>query len=157
MNLDGDIIASEFGGKPSDETQLHIEIYLKDSFANCILHIHSVSGTALSMRTPYASSFSFCGYEMQKAIHGCTTHEQKVEIPILENSQDMSLIVRDLQGRWNEVSSVRAFYLRGHGLYTWDDNLELARRSLEGIEFLFEVEVLRQNLQHLNHSGGAFR
>jgi methylthioribulose-1-phosphate dehydratase len=143
MELDGQVLASEIGGKPSDETELHLEIYLRDSLASCILHVHSVSGTALSMRIPYSSCFSFCGYEMQKAIYGCSSHEKRVEIPILENSQEIPLVVKALRERWNEAAGVKAFYLRGHGLYTWGDSLELARRSLEAVEFLFEVEMLR--------------
>ena len=141
MNLEGQVLASDVEGKASDETGLHIEIYLKDSLAKCILHVHSVSGTALSMTTPSSSCFSFCGYEMQKAIYGCSSHAQRVEIPIFENSQDIPLIVQALRERWDEASSVQAFYLRGHGLYTWGDGLESARRSLEGLEFLFDVSA----------------
>ena len=139
VDLNGQVLSCENGMKPSDETGLHIEIYRKDSLVNWILHVHSVAGTALSMVRPYSSSFSFCGFEMQKAIFGCLSHESRVDIPILENSQDIPSIVEAMRERWIAIAAVKAFYLRGHGLYTWAENLDLARRSLEAIEFLLEV------------------
>jgi methylthioribulose-1-phosphate dehydratase len=126
---------------PSDETGLHCEIYRQDPEVGCVLHVHSIVGTALSMQEPLAKEFEFRGFEMQKAIANCRSHVEVVRIPILENSQDMDEIIEVMQQRVSELNQVKAFYLRGHGLYTWAYNLAQARKSLEAIEFLLNVKA----------------
>jgi methylthioribulose-1-phosphate dehydratase len=34
--------------------------------------------------------------------------------------------------------------MRGHGLYTWGKSLFAAKRHLEALEFMFEVEARRR-------------
>ncbi len=52
-----------------------------------MLHGHSVAGTVLSMS---AGSLRMEGYEVQKAFEGQTTHEAALDLPIVDNDQDIA-------------------------------------------------------------------
>ncbi|MFQ9623914.1 MAG: class II aldolase/adducin family protein, partial [Enterobacteriaceae bacterium] len=39
------------------------------------------------------------------------------------------------------------FLLRGHGLTCWGKDINEARRQLEGLEFLFECELMRRRYE----------
>jgi methylthioribulose-1-phosphate dehydratase len=79
------------------------------------------------------------GYEMLKGLAGVRTHEHQEWLPILENSQDMSYLADQLSEILANHPKIHGFLLRGHGLYTWGQSIEEARRHVEILEFLFEV------------------
>ena len=78
---------------------------------------------------------------MQKALTGVTTHETSVLLPIINNSQDMNHLSTILKQRWQQEKFDCGFILRGHGLYVWGNNLQEAKRHLEGIEFLLNCKL----------------
>jgi methylthioribulose-1-phosphate dehydratase len=88
-------------------------------------------------------ALEIAGYEMLKGLSGVTTHDARISIPILDNSQDMPAMARNVALRFSQGAPGHAFLVRGHGLYTWGRDLDEARRHVEILEFLFEVLVTR--------------
>jgi methylthioribulose-1-phosphate dehydratase len=88
---------------------------------------------------------SFSGLEMLKGL-GFKTHDVKVIIPVIENSQDMRYLASMLPSYINE--DVPGFVLRGHGLYAWGKTPHEAKRHVEIFEFLFEYRVKEIGLRN---------
>jgi methylthioribulose-1-phosphate dehydratase len=122
--------------KPSAETQLHTTIYAHDQSAQVILHTHSVNSTVLSRLTE-GDWLTLNGFEMQKALTGNTSHEDNLQVAIVDNDQDMARLASAIKNRWAEHPLSWGFLVRGHGLYSWGDSPAQARQHLEGLEFLF--------------------
>jgi methylthioribulose-1-phosphate dehydratase len=132
----------EASPRPSAETPLHAALALKPDIG-AILHTHSVSATVLSDVHFASGAIEISGYEMLKGLSGVTTHDRRVAIPILDNSQDMPALAETVAKRFDESGLGHAFLVRGHGLYTWGRDLDEARRHVEILEFLFEVLIGR--------------
>jgi len=79
------------------------------------------------------------GYEMLKGLEGISTHAHREWVPILENSQDMSVLAARVGVTLRKHEAAHAFLIRQHGLYSWGENLAQAKRHVEIIEFLLEV------------------
>jgi len=60
-------------------------------------------------------------------------------VPIVENSQDIPTMAREVEAMLAERPDAHAFLIRRHGLYTWGSDLSEAVRHVEILEFLFEV------------------
>jgi methylthioribulose-1-phosphate dehydratase len=123
--------------KPSAETLLHSAIY-KLTEAKAIYHVHTTNGTLLSMSNTEQSFIQFSNLEMLKGL-GFKTHDVTVNIPIIENSQDMEYIASIAHDYIDE--SMPGLILRGHGIYGWGKTPEEAKRHIEIFEFLFEYRV----------------
>ena len=131
-------IVSDHGGKPSDESLLHIRI-VKERGAGAVLHTHSVWNNILSDLHASAGGVTIEGYEMLKGLQGVKTHEHSEWLPIIDNSQDMPALA-DVVGRMlNEHKAAHGFLLLRHGLYSWGDTLAQAKRHVEILEFLLET------------------
>ena len=139
-----DLMICDMRGHPLDEslhssaeTALHACLYRHDDRIAAVLHTHSVASTVMSRRA--ANAVRIGGFEMQKALRGVGSHEDPIEIPVLENSQDMQelseSLLRQLQGA---DFPMPAFLIRGHGLYAWGHSLAEAQRHIEGVEFLLQ-------------------
>lgn len=137
-----DLMICDLDGKPADarlkpsaETPLHACLYKLDESIGSVLHTHSVSSTVMSRARE--SDLILSGYEMQKAIAGVHSHEERLIIAVLENSQDMSRLIEAVRQRF-ALGHLKAcgFLVRGHGLYAWGADLAEARRHIEGLEFL---------------------
>ena len=132
--------------KPSAETLLHTTLYSLDPDIGAVLHVHTLSDTVLSIHFSEYDALTFQGYEMQKALQGIIDHDSQVNLPILDNSQNMNLLSEALKQRWEPEVFYYGFLVRGHGLYAWGKNLVEAKRHLEGIEFLLHCELHRMLL-----------
>lgn len=132
--------------RPSAETALHACLYALDDGIGAVLHTHSVTSTVVSRHAP--GDLVVQGYEMQKAIAGVTTHEDKLVLPVLENSQDMSVLAAAVRQRY-ALGQLRAsgFLVRGHGLYGWGADVAAAKRHVEGLEFLLSCLLEERKLQ----------
>ncbi len=121
--------------RPSAETALHVAVYALDDAAGAVLHTHSVTSTVVSRAA--TRDLVIEGFEMQKSIEGVASHEERIVLPLLENGQDMARLASVVRERY-ALGHLRAhgFLVRGHGLYAWGDDLDSARRHLEGLEFL---------------------
>jgi methylthioribulose-1-phosphate dehydratase len=130
-------------GKPSAETALHLVLYRARPAAGAILHVHTVWNTLISARYAADGSVPIEGYELLKGLAGVTTHEYIERVPILENSQDYSELSAQLAHALDKYPAAHGVLLSRHGLYTWGESVAEARRHLEALEFLFEVEMRR--------------
>lgn len=137
VEVDGDARLVSGHGRPSAEAHLHVAV-VKTRGAGAVLHTHSVWSTLLTGATE-AGEISIHGYEMLKGLADVNTHEHEERVPILENSQDMSKLARDVEAILTGRPDAHAFLLRRHGLYTWGRDLPEAMRHVEILEFLFEV------------------
>ncbi|HEX5083922.1 MAG TPA: methylthioribulose 1-phosphate dehydratase [Blastocatellia bacterium] len=133
---DGAVIAGE--GRPSDETKLHLAI-IRHRRAMAVLHTHSVWSASLSALLVNESGIEISGFEMLKGLAGVRTHEHREWLPILDNSQNMDELARELKEILQQRPNAHGFLLRGHGLYTWGKSVDEARRHVEIFEFLLEV------------------
>ena len=121
--------------QPSAETLLHSAIY-KHTDAKAVFHVHTTNNTLISMKSK--ENISFSGLEMLKGL-GFKTHDVKVTIPVIENSQDMKYIAKIAPSYINK--EVPGVLLKGHGLYAWGKSIEEAKRHVEIFEFLFEYSM----------------
>lgn len=127
-------------GKSSAETLLHCLIYELETAAECVLHTHSVWGNVLSDHFFQLGHIEFPAYEMKKGLPGVQSHDETVRIGIVENSQDIPALAADVR-RQRECRSLafrHGFLIRRHGLYTWGETVDDARRHVETLEFLME-------------------
>lgn len=141
-----DIMVVDLEGKPQDEkkpsaeTLLHTSLYAWDESINAVLHTHSSNSTLISLITD-KSSWHLEGYELQKAFQGVDTHETVVEIPIFENTQDIASLAEEVINYLQRGIPCWAYLIRGHGVYTWGEDMATALRHLEAIEYLMQCEL----------------
>ena len=141
IDPEGHAIAGK--GKPSAETGLHTVIYRERPGAHAILHVHTIWNTLLSGRFLEKGYVPIEGYELLKGLSSVTTHEHAEQVPITKNSQDYALISTNLAKALHGFPLAHGVLLSQHGLYTWGESVAEARRHLEALEFLFEVEGRR--------------
>ena len=138
VQVDGDGKVVAGAGRPSDETKLHLTI-VRQRPAMAVLHTHSVWSTTLSALMINDSEIAISGYEMLKGLAGVHTHKHQESLAILDNSQNMDELARELEELLHWRPDAHGFLLRGHGLYTWGGSVDEARRHVEILEFLLEV------------------
>lgn len=126
-------------GIPSSETLLHLTA-VDIMSAGAVFHTHSVWATILSDTYPETGWIELTGYEMLKALKDVSTHEHRERIPIFENSQDMKMLSKEVRKTMLENRGIHSFLLRGHGLYSWGENISEARKTVEALEFLLEAK-----------------
>ena len=122
---------------PSAETPIHTSIYKFFPETKIILHSHALYPVLLSsIKKNY---FEFEGTELQKGFDGVDSHLSTVKIPIFENSQDMSFFEKELFARKSELIH-SCLVISKHGTYAWGKNLFEAKRHLETLDYLCQVE-----------------
>jgi methylthioribulose-1-phosphate dehydratase len=141
IDRDGQVLAGH--RKPSAETRLHAVIYGDRPEAGAILHVHTIWNTLLSGRFAAAGHVAIEGYELLKGLAGITTHAHRERVPILANSQDYDDMAQGLKAVLAAYPATHGVLLSRHGLYTWGSSVAEARRHLEALEFLFEIEGRR--------------
>jgi len=141
IDLEGRALAGR--GRSSAETGLHTVLYCERPAAHAILHVHSIWNTLLSGRFAAQGYLAIEGYELLKALSGVTTHAHLEQVPILENSQNYDSLSASLAATLKAHPHAHGVLLSRHGLYTWGQSVAEARRHLEALEFLFEVEGRR--------------
>lgn len=141
VNNQGEVVAPH-GQRSSAETLIHTAVYQQNPEIRSVLHTHSPQGTRLSLRFHSEGEIQFAGYEMQKGLHGQTTHANEISLPVLSNSQDMVTFSREVAALLKEKPDLYGFLMAGHGLYTWGRSLTEAKRHIETLEFLFACKTL---------------
>lgn len=131
-------VFNQEGGKPSDESPLHVAI-VKTRGAGAVIHTHSVWVTVLSDVYFEQGGVAIEGYEMLKGLRGVATHQHREWVPIVDNSQDLHSLAESVNKVLISYPETHAFLLRRHGLYTWGRDLKEAKRHVEILEFLFEA------------------
>jgi methylthioribulose-1-phosphate dehydratase len=130
--------------KPSAETLLHTQLYKRDADIGAVLHTHSIIATVLTMELSNVDTLVLRGYELLKAFTGVKTHNTELHIPIFDNTQDMVELSQRVEKRMQRDGTGVAYLIRGHGLYTWAEDLSSCMRHLEALEFLLECEWRRK-------------
>ncbi|TMP34829.1 methylthioribulose 1-phosphate dehydratase [Pseudoalteromonas rubra] len=133
-------------GHPSAETELHLALYALSPRTHCILHTHSVAATVLSRLTA-DHSLDITGYEMQKALHGYTSHLETLAIPVFDNDQDIPALAGRVTEYHAHTPIQHGVLIRGHGLYAMGADITETRRHIEALEFLFNCELTRRQLE----------
>jgi methylthioribulose-1-phosphate dehydratase len=141
VDAQGTVVAGR--GRPSDETRIHLAVVQKTG-AGAVLHTHSVWNTLLSRSDLASGGVAIEGYEMLKGLSGIRTHEHREWVPVVANTQDYDVLSREIAGALSLNPAAHGVLLSGHGLYTWGEDLAEARRHVEILEFLFEVEGRRR-------------
>ncbi len=156
VNDKGEVIEGE--GRASAETLLHLAIVAARQ-AGAVLHTHSQAATLLSRLAEFRGEplpaqgwqLQIKGLEMLKGLQGIRSHEQQISIPVLPNDQDL--------GRLSQLalSSLAdapfGILISGHGLYAWGDDLAMAKRHLEILEFLLEQHWRELQLRSIHNAG----
>ncbi len=141
VNAEGKPVAG--AGKPSAETALHLVLYRERPDARAILHVHTVWNTLISGHYEGEPYVPIEGYEILKGLSGVATHAYLERVPLLENTQDYPVLSGQLAAALAQHPHAHGVLLSRHGLYTWGQSVAEARRHLEALEFLFEVEMRR--------------
>jgi methylthioribulose-1-phosphate dehydratase len=139
LQIDGAGNVVEGSGRSSAETLLHLAV-VRLRGAGAVLHTHSVWSNILSHAHATDGGFSIEGYEMLKGLEGVFTHEHREWLPIIDNSQDMTTLAIAVEKVLTQHPAAHGFLLHRHGLYTWGRDIAEARRHIEILEFLLEVE-----------------
>ncbi|MBU2019161.1 MAG: methylthioribulose 1-phosphate dehydratase [Bacteroidetes bacterium] len=122
--------------KPSAETGIHCQIYKLFPSTTCILHSHSVYPVLWSLEH---KELVFEGFEIQKGFEGVMSHQEKVVIPVVENSQDMAFFENWMKENGEKIN-FHCFVIKGHGTYAWGKNFFEAKRHLETLDYLCELK-----------------
>jgi len=134
-DMDGNAIDETLSA--SAETLLHTYLYARDQDVGAVLHTHSVAATVASNLA--SRTLDVSGYEMQKAFRGIVTHEARLTIPVFDNAQDMSEIIKRIEAvAVHDAQSAPGFLIRGHGLYAFGRSIAEAQQHIEGLEFLLQ-------------------
>lgn len=141
VDLDGKALNK---GKSSAETLLHCQLYRHGAETGAVLHTHSPASTVLSRAH---DTIRLEGYELLKIFEGIQTHEAAVEVPVLENDQDIARLSRVVDAHMRSGQGAHAYLIRGHGLYAWGRTVAEARHRVEALEFLFECELSERLLR----------
>jgi methylthioribulose-1-phosphate dehydratase len=131
----------EGAGEPSAETPVHLAI-VRARDAGAVVHTHSKAATILSLEI--SAGLALEGYELLKALSGVRTHEHREWLPSTPNRQDWDAAQGSIEALLGENPECHGFLIRGHGLYTWGEDLAEAFRHSEALEFLLECALLRR-------------
>jgi len=146
IDIDGNSLD---GKKPSAETLLHTQIYQQRSNIGVVLHPHSVNSTVLShVMKSDEQTLVLQNYELLKAFPGIDSHECRVEVPVLDNDQNIQRLAANLTPYFQSNPMMIGYLIRGHGFYTWGETMDDALRHVEAFEFLFECELQLRRLGH---------
>lgn len=130
--------------RPSAETGLHCGAYRRFPGVRAVVHGHSIANTVLSRRAGEAIPLE--AYELLKVFPGLPTHAARVEVPVVDNDQDIGRLQRAVEARWDGMASrggdiPPGYVIRGHGAYVWAPGMEAALARLEGLEFMLACEL----------------
>ena len=145
LNEKGQVLGDGVEGVlPSSEAALRL-LAASRREAGAVLHTHSIPANVLTDREA-ESSLIFEGFEMQKALPGISSHEDQLEVPIFENSQDIDTLASEIHTHFTSRPDLPpAFLIRRHGLYAWGKDVEQAEIHIECLEFLMAVRVASLN------------
>jgi methylthioribulose-1-phosphate dehydratase len=139
VDLDGRPVGTD--ARPSAETALHTQVYRRFPSAGAVLHTHSRTQSVASRLFAGRGCVRFEGWELQKAIAGFESHESVLELPVFANTQDMAVLVREVDAWLDAGRPLHGYLIDGHGIYAWGRDMPEARRHLESFEFLLGCEL----------------
>lgn len=126
--------------RASAETPLHTAIYRIDTKACAVIHAHPANSVAMIQQ-----SETFTGNEIIKAF-GLPSHQDKIKIPCVPNTQDMDSLSASLEDFADLTSKV--FVLQNHGIYAWGSSPGEALNRIEALEFLCQIKAIHDRNAH---------
>jgi len=147
LNIEGELIGSGPGKRPSAETSIHQAIYATQPDAQAALHVHSVASTELGLVHGTDKALRLSELEMLKG-WGFWEPGARAELPIFANHPDVPLIAKEL-AEWlrspikEDAHKAPAMLIAGHGMTAWGCNLDEAHRHVEITEFMCRVSLER--------------
>jgi len=144
VDFDGQPVATAL--RPSAETLLHTRLYRRFAEVGCVLHTHSPVQTIASRLYAAQGHVRLQGYELLKALHGNTTHDTALDLPVFPNTQDMTVLAAQVDALLDK-QPMWGYLIDGHGLYAWGRDMAEARRHLEAFEFLLHCELELRKLR----------
>ena len=135
LNADG---SPQDNLRPSAEAALHLQLYARDNNINAVFHTHSVGAVIASQSV--SDVLRFQNLEILKAFEGIETHAVAIDVPIFENSQDITKLADKVERHMSRNEQGVAYLIAGHGLYTWGGDIDDAMRHLETLEYLFDYD-----------------
>lgn len=127
-------------GKPSGETDFHLQIYKNSEEINSVIHTHSVYSSLVSMW----DKLNFIDNEIMKAFDGVKDPSKPISIPMFPNIQQKEQVLSMIDDYFNSsMEKVYGYLLKGHGLFAFASSLEKAQIYVETFEFLFKYEYLK--------------
>ncbi|MFL6591170.1 MAG: methylthioribulose 1-phosphate dehydratase [Luteimonas sp.] len=138
VDVDGQAVGDT--RRPSAETLLHTQLYRRFAEVGCVLHTHSRVQTVASRLYSGSGHVPLEGYELLKAFAGNDTHETRIDVPVLSNTQDMRTLAAQVDALLDR-QCMWGYLIDGHGLYTWGRDMAEARRHLDAFEFLLDCEL----------------
>ena len=138
VDMDGQPVGD--ARRPSAETLLHTQLYRRFDEIGCVLHTHSKVQTIASRLYSGSGHVPIEGYELLKAFAGNDTHETRIDVPVLSNTQDMRTLAAQVDALLDR-QCMWGYLIDGHGLYTWGRDMGEARRHLDAFEFLLGCEL----------------
>lgn len=142
LERDGTIVDGPPGVRSSAETALHLLVYDRDPTAAAVLHGHGLAAVVLSRLS--GDRLTLTGWELQKAFAGRTTHEDALDVVIVDNDQDVPALAGRVAAALDATPPARrvpGFLIRGHGLYAWGASVDAAIRHVEALEVLMRAEL----------------
>lgn len=127
-------------GKPSAETLLHTQLYQHAANIGAVLHTHSPASVLISRLLNNENALVLENWELLKALSGINSHAVRIEIPIFENDQDIAALAQKVAAHM-ATHPIHAYLIRGHGIYTWGENMDECFRHLEALECLMGYEL----------------
>lgn len=139
VDLDGAVLAAPDGARPSAEAGLHRALYRRDPSIGAVLHTHAPNAVlATRVLTTGGASVALEDWELLKAFAGITTHATRVEVPVVDNDQDIDRLATVVDAR---IGALPVYLIRGHGAYAWGADLAAAWRHLEALDCLLGLEL----------------
>lgn len=116
--------------RPSAEARLHARIAAVTG-AGAVVHVHALPAVLAAERWP--DGVPLRDHELLKGL-GREAHDDLVTVPVIANSQDMTVLGDAFQQVWQP--GVPALIVARHGVYVWGDDLRAARQHMESLEWL---------------------
>ncbi|PJZ70805.1 methylthioribulose 1-phosphate dehydratase [Leptospira perolatii] len=133
------------GLKPSAETSIHRAVYLADSTAGCVLHVHTPESNLLHFGLSHedpVTDWTLPSIEIVKAF-GIWDENPEVKVPAIYNFPVVQQISDQLQSYLQEHKPRAALcIIEKHGITVWGKDLVQANRHLEAADFLLKVWTL---------------
>ena len=142
--LDGVIEAPVHGPAPprqSAEAELHYGLYRMEPNIGAVAHVHAKSAVLASLVYQGDGRVRLEGLELLKAFHGVKTHEVRMDVPIVENDQDMERLERIAHRRLQQEGLGWGYLIAGHGLYVWGPDAATTLRHLDAFDYLFRLTL----------------
>ncbi|MCP5468133.1 MAG: methylthioribulose 1-phosphate dehydratase [Deltaproteobacteria bacterium] len=143
VDMQGETLGTK---KPSSDTIDHLENYRADKNIGAVLHFHSVNATLVSEIEEH--SIVFENYEVLKALEGISFYDERISLPIFENSRNHQELMNQVNQYRSQQGIPYAYLVRRHGVYVFGRNLAKAFHHAEALEFLFMCHLKKRQCSH---------